>query len=86
MLEKAVYWVCVAILIFFGAVSCWGIVDAVTVGRIETVTKSGPGIVYTLTKNPAGFWSALAVHLFIAGFFWWAAFWVWRIRIRNETV
>ena len=86
MLEKTIYWCCVAILISFGLVSCWGIVAAVTLGRVETVAKSGPGTVYVLAQNPAGFWSALAVHFFIAGFFWFAAFWVWRIRIRNEAV
>jgi hypothetical protein len=86
MLEKTIYWCCVTILISFGAVSCWGVIDAVTLGRIETIAKSGPGTVYVLAQNPAGFLSALGVHLFIAGFFWFAAFWVWRIRIRNEAV
>ena len=86
MLEKTIYWCCVAILMFFGAVSCWGIFDAVILGRVESVSKSGGGIVYALAQDPAGFWSALAVYLLIAGFFWFAAFWVWRIRIRNEAV
>ncbi len=86
MFEKAIYWGCVAILILFGGLSSWGIVEAVTVGRIESVRKSGSGIVYLLDQNPAGFWSTVAVHLFIAGCLSWFAFWVWRNRIRNETL
>ena len=86
MLEKALYWSCVAILILFGSLFCWGIVDAMTVGRIESVRKSGQGFVYLLEQNPVGFFATVAVHLLIAGCFWWFAFWVWRNRIKNETI
>jgi len=40
--------------------------------------------VFLLSHDPIGFWSEAAFQLLMAGFFWWAAFWIWRARIRAD--
>ena len=78
MLNKAIHWCCVAILIGFATVLSWDVVHAAIDGQVRSLLRYSDERVYIFAQNPVRFVLALAEHCMNAGFFWFLAYWAWR--------
>jgi hypothetical protein len=83
-LDRFFNWCCVVIMLGFAGIYTWVLGLSLYEGDITKASKSGARRVFLLSHDPIGFWSEAAFQLLMAGFFWWAAFWIWRARIRAD--
>lgn len=75
---------CLVIMLGIAGIYTWGLGLALYGGTVTRTSKSGARLVFQLSQNPIGFWSEATIQLLMAGFFWWAAYWIWRARIQAD--
>jgi hypothetical protein len=80
--EKFVNWVCCLAVVGFAIILSAGVVVAVHEGRVSGGKSK---VVHLLAQDPVGFWSALGINLFMAGIFWYGAYWIYIRRIKKQN-
>lgn len=77
-------WCCLVVMAAIAGLSTFALGLSLYDGHISKTSKSGIKRVFWLAQDPVGFWSEAAFQLLLAGFFWWAVFWIWRARIQAD--
>ena len=83
-LDRILNWCCLVIMLGIAGSCTWALGLCLYEGEVARTSKSGARRVFLLSQDPTGFWSEAAFQLLRAGVFWWAAFWIWRARIRAD--
>ncbi len=83
-LDRFFNWCCLVIMLGIAGTYTLALGLSLHAGDLTRTSKSGARQVFLLSQDPIGFWSEATFQLLMAGFFWWAAYWIWRARIQAD--